>query len=220
VPLPPGIALPKPGSQLVMTALKSLLERPQPGIGASGINFFNAPAAAAVDRRDILILKSMADALARLAGPAFAPAFGGSTNLDDYRWGKLHRIVMNHPLGGQFDLPPAFGALPHPLGATLPGFPTDGAFGVVDASNHDPRAQGANEFMFGNGPVNRFVAEAGVPSVQAESVWPGGTSALPDSPFYVNLLPRYLTNDTVPLLFGTNDLRANLHSVSRFVPAK
>ncbi|MCK7490974.1 MAG: hypothetical protein MZW92_03640 [Comamonadaceae bacterium] len=46
VPLPPGVTLPKPGSQLAMTALKALLERPQPGVGASGINFFNAPAAA------------------------------------------------------------------------------------------------------------------------------------------------------------------------------
>ena len=220
VPLPPGVSLPKPGSQLVMTALKSLLERPQPGIGASGINFFNAPAGSAEDRRDILILKSVADALTRLAGPSFAPAFGGSTNFDDYRWGKLHRIVMNHPLGGQFDLPPAFGLLPHPLGAALPGFPADGGFGAVDASNHEARAQSANEFMFGNGPVNRFVAEAGMPSVHAESVWPGGTSALPNSPFYVNLLPRYLTNDTVPLFFGTNELPGNVYSVSRFVPAK
>jgi penicillin amidase len=220
VPLPPGISMPKPGSQLVMTALRSLVERPQPGVGASGVNFFNVPVASAEDRRDILILKSMADALARLASTAFAPAFGGSTSLDDYRWGKLHRIVMNNPLGGPFDQPPAFGALPHPLGASLPGFPTDGGFGVVDASNHDPRAQAANEFMFGNGPVNRFVAEAGMPSVFAESVWPGGTSALPGNPFYVNLLPRYLTNDTVPLLFGQNDLTRNLYSVSRFVPAK
>ena len=220
VPLPPG-TLPKPGSQLVMTALKSLLERPQPGIGASGINFFNVPAvASAEDRRDILILKSVADALTRLAGPDFALAFAGSTNLDDYRWGKLHRIVMNHPLGGPFDLPPAFGLLPNPLGPSLLGFPTDGGFGAVDASNHDPRAQSSNGFMFGNGPVNRFVAEAGMPNVYAESVWPGGTSALPNSPFYVNLLPRYLTNDTVPLLIGQNDLQRNLYSVSRFVPAK
>jgi penicillin amidase len=204
-----------------MTALKSLLERPQPGVGASGINFFNVPAvASAEDRRDILILKSMADALTRLAGPDFGPAFGGSTNLDDYRWGKLHRIVMNHPLGGPFDLPPAFGLLPNPLGPTLLGFPTDGGFGSVDAANHDPRGQSWNAFMFGNGPVNRFVAEAGMPSVYSESVWPGGTSALPNSPFYVNLLPRYLTNDTVPLLFGQNELQRNLHSVSRFVPAK
>lgn len=221
VPLPPGVTLPKPGSQLVMTALKALIERPQPGVGASGINFFNVPGVTnAEDRRDIVILKSMADALTRLAGPEFAAAFGGSTNLDDYRWGRLHRIVMDSPLGAPFSVPPAFGMFPNPLGDALPGFPTDGGFGVVDASNHNPRGQSANEFMYGNGPVNRFVAEAGRPSVTAESVWPGGTSAIPGNPFYLNLLPRYLTNDTVPLLFGQNDLRHNLYSVTRFVPAK
>ena len=220
VPLPSGVSLPKPGDQLAMTALKGLLERPQPGIGASGINFFNAPSASAEDRRDILILKSMSDALTRLAGPDFAPAFGNSTNLDDYRWGKLHRIVFGHPLGGQFNIPPAFGALPHPLGDALPGFPTDGGFGTVDASNHDPRAQSYNDFMFSHGPVNRFVGEGSPPSVHAESIWPGGTSAIPGSPFYVNLLPLYLTNDTVPLLFGQNDLQHNLYSVSKFVPGK
>jgi penicillin amidase len=218
-PLPPGVALPKPGSQLVVTALKALLERPEPGIGASGVNFFNAPGATAADRRDILILKSVADTLARLAGPEFAPAFGGSTNLDDYRWGRLHRIVFDHPLGGAFSVPPAFGQVPHPLGGALPGLPTDGGFGAVDASNHDPRAQSANSFMFGSGPVNRFVAEAGSSGVRAESVWPGGTSGLPDSEFYLNLLPRYLSNDTVPLLFGTDELQRQLRSVRRFVPA-
>jgi penicillin amidase len=90
----------------------------------------------------------------------------------------------------------------------------------VDASNHESRAQGVNEFMFRNGPVNRFVAEAGAPGVRAESIWPGGTSAIPGSAFYLNLLPRYLANDTVPLLFGQGDLQHNLHGVTRFVPAK
>jgi penicillin amidase len=88
----------------------------------------------------------------------------------------------------------------------------------VDASNHDARAQGANEFMFGSGPVNRFVAEAGMPVVRAESVWPGGTSGVPGSPFYTNLLPLWLTNDTVPLLLRTSDLQRELYSVSKFVP--
>ena len=202
-----------------MTALKSLLGRPQPGIGASGINFFNAPAASAEDRRDILILKSLADALGRLSGPDFAAAFAGSTNQNDYRWGKLHRIVFEHPLGGPFNVPPAFGAFANPLGDALPGFPVDGGFGVVDASNHDPRAQSVNGFMYGRGPVNRFVAEAGKSGMQAESVWPGGTSGVPGNPFYVDLLPDYLTNDTVPLLFRDQDLKKALYSTSKFVPA-
>jgi penicillin amidase len=221
VPLPPGVTLPKPTSQLAVTAIKGLIERAQPGIGASGINFFNVPGVtSAEDRRDILVLKSIADSLARLAGPEFQLAFGGSLNQNDYRWGKLHRVVFRHPLGGQFSVPTAFGAIPDPLGDALPGFPADGGLGAVDASNHESRAQGVNEFMFPNGPVNRFVAEAGAPGVRAESVWPGGTSGIPGSTFYLNLLPRYLTNDTIPLLFGQGDLQHNLYSVSRFVPAK
>ena len=44
-----------------------------------------------------------ADALDRLAGPAFAAAFKGSTNQDDYRWGRLHRIVFDGlAVGGPF----------------------------------------------------------------------------------------------------------------------
>ena len=141
-------------------------------------------------------------------------------NQNDYRWGKLHRIVFEHPLGGPFNVPPAFGAAPNPLGDALPGFPTDGGSGAADASNHDPRAQSENDFMFDQGPVNRFVAEAGVEGVRAESVWPGGTSGIPGSPFYLNMLPIYLTNDTVPLLFSNGDLQKALYSVSKFVPAK
>ena len=40
------------------------------------------------------------------------------------------------------------------------------------------------------------------------------------TPFYLNLLPVYLTNDTVPLLYGRNELHQHLYSRSRFVPAK
>jgi penicillin amidase len=219
VPLPPSVTLPKPGAQLTMTALKALLERPQPGIGASGINFFNAPANSAEDRRDILILASLADALTRLAGPDFAAAFGGSTDQLSYRWGKLHRIVFEHPLGGPFDVPPAFGAFPDPLGTALPGFPSDGGFGTVDVGNHDPRAQTASDFMFNHGPVNRYVAVGAAAGVSAQSIWPGGTSGVPGSPFYVNMLPYYLTNDTIPLLFQAADLATAVYSIDRFVPS-
>jgi penicillin G amidase len=216
VPLPPGVSLPKPGNDQTMTALKALLERPQPGVGVSGLNFFNVPGVvSAADRRDILVLKSLADGLAQLAGPAFSPAFAGSTTQIDYRWGKLHRIVFKHPLGGAFNVPTV-----NPLGNALPGFPTDGGFGSVDVARFDLRAEGANEFMFTRGPVNRFVAEAGKPVVRAESAWPGGTSGVPGNPFYSNLLSGYLTNDSVPLLIRQGDLHKATSSVSRFVPVK
>ena len=136
----------------------------------------------------------------------------------DYRWGMLHRITFAHPLGSPFSIPPAGGAFPPPLGA-IPGIPTDGGFGAVDASNHDARAQTWTEFTFTNGPVNRFAAKAGALGVRAESVWPGGTSGVLGSPFYVNLLPLWLTNDTIPLLYRNSDLVRETFSVTRFVPA-
>jgi penicillin G amidase len=138
-------------------------------------------------------------ALAKLAGPDFQAAFGGSTDQDDYRWGRLHRVTLDHPLGGPFNIPPAFGAFPPPL-ADLPGIPTDGGFETVDASTHNARADATNEFGFGGGPANRYVAELRAPGdVRAVSSLPGGTSGVPGTPFYVNLLPGWLTNDAFEL---------------------
>jgi penicillin amidase len=213
--------LPTPPSQQAVTALRNLLDSfpVSQGRGASGVDFFPEPAASApADRRDFAILRALSSALDRLAGAAFTPVFAGSPNQMDYRWGKLHRITFAHPLGPPFSIPPAGGAFPPPLGPDIPGIPTDGGFGAVDASNHDARAQSWNSFTFGSGPVNRFAAEAGPPGVRAESVWPGGTSGVLGSPFFFNLLPPWLTNDTIHLLFRTSDLQKSLESVSKFVP--
>ena len=214
--------LPKPASQQAMTALRNLLDRfpIAHGVGASGIDFFAIPGstASAEDRRDQLLLKSLQDAIALLASPAFDAAFHGSTSPEDWRWGKLHRIVFSHPMGGPFSIPPAFGEFPAPL-AGLPGIPTDGGFSVVDASSHDARAASANAFMFSAGPSNRLVVELSRGEAKrAESVWPGGESAVPGSPWYVNLLPLWLTNDTVPLWFRASDVTRDAASIERFVP--
>jgi penicillin amidase len=216
----PIAGMPTPPGQQAVTALRNVLERfpVAQGIGASGVNFFPLPATSApADRRDIVILGALAAGLDRLAGAPFAPVFLNSADQTDYRWGMLHRITFAHPLGSPFSIPPAGGAFPPPLGA-IPGIPTDGGFGAVDASNHDARAQTWTQFTFTNGPVNRFVAKAGEPGVRAESAWPGGTSGVLGSPFYANLLPLWLTNDTIPLLFKTSDLQHDLYSVSKYVP--
>jgi penicillin amidase len=191
--------VPVPDGERSLTALKHLLVTfgQTHGVGASGIDFFAVDGVAdAADRRDVVLLRAVRDALAKLAGPDFQAAFGGSADQDDYRWGRLHRVTLDHPLGGPFNIPPAFGAFPQPL-ADLPGIPTDGGFDTVDAATHDVRADAAGEFGFGGGPANRYVSELRAPGeVHAESSLPGGTSGVPGSPFYVNLLPAWLTNDT------------------------
>ncbi len=189
--------LPVPSDQFALAAMKHLLDTfaSAAGVGASGIDFFAAPGITdPAAGRDYLLLASLRDSLDLLAGPAFAPAFHGSTSLNDYRWGLLHRIVLAHPLGGQFSVPPAFGQFPAPLPG-LAGIPVDGGFETVDAATHDVRAADANGFMFDSGPARRFVADVAPGGTTAVSALPGGTSANPASPFYLNLLRPYLTDD-------------------------
>jgi penicillin amidase len=196
-----AIGIPRPDDDRALGAVKHLLETfaATGGVGASGIDFFQVPGVArAADRRDVLLLGAVREALDKLAGPDFAAAFHGSRDQDDYRWGRLHRLVLDHPLGGPFSVPPGFGRFPQPL-ADLPGIPTDGGMSTVDAASHSARAASATAFTFGGGPANRYVSATGRRGVTAETSLPGGTSALPTSPFYLNLLPLWLTNDTFPL---------------------
>jgi penicillin G amidase len=195
-------ALPKPGDQQALTAMQHLFDAfPEAqGVGASGIDFFGVPGVSdPAAARDYLVLSSVRDALARLASPPFGAAFHQSTNQDDYRWGRLHRLVLAHLLGGDFSVPPAFGQFPAPLPG-LAGIPVDGGFETVDAASHHVRATGADGFTFGSGPARRLVASLAPGQITAASALPGGTSEDPTSPFYVNLLRPYLTDDYYPAL--------------------
>ena len=129
------------------------------GRGVSGVDFVPLRGvASADDRRDVVLLASLSDALVMLASDAFKPAFGGSTDLQDYRWGKLHRIVFASVLGAPFSIPPAGGTFPAPLPG-LAGIPTDGGFETVDAAHVSVRGSTPDDFMFSHGPSRRFVAE-------------------------------------------------------------
>jgi penicillin amidase len=181
-----GLGSVLPGSDQAMTALRHLLETG--GVGASGIVFYAGPVG-----RDTALLGTLRAAVELAASPGFAPAFGGSTNLADYRWGKLHRITFAHPLGGPFSLPPGAGFVD--LGPGLPGVATDGGFSAVDASSHSPRASTVNAFRFGSGPARRFVSEARPNHPKAVQVIPGGESGNPAGPWFGNQLGLWLTND-------------------------
>jgi len=221
-----ALGLPRPGSREAIIALRHLLDSfdQNQGIGASGIDFFPEPATIAdrAVRRDFVILQSLQDSLDLLSGPDFAPAFNGSDDQSTYRWGRLHRIVFDHPFGPPFSIPPS---PDHPftlgLGAeALPGVPVDGGFGVVDASSHSARADSANEFMFGSGPVRRYVGELGRSPGGTDAVTslPGGESGDPFSPLYANLLPSWLTNDAYPVVQRFGELQGIVVERMVFTP--
>ncbi|MDQ6803123.1 MAG: penicillin acylase family protein [Acidobacteriota bacterium] len=196
------ITLPLPPSQQTLSALRFQLENfsTTGGRGSSGLSFFNVPGVDdAATRRDILILKSVADGMTMLASDAFAPAFNKSTNLSDYRWGKIHRVVFAHLMGNLYSPGAPFGQPPLPSLANLPGVATDGGMSTVDVASHNPRANTVNGFMFTNGPNRRYVGEMNRVPIGQSSL-PGGVSGDPRSPFFTNLLMQWLTNDTFPVV--------------------
>jgi len=214
-----GLGVPTPGSGEAIKALRHLMERS--GIGLSTVDFFGwAPLPTAAERRDYVALESLKDALDALAGPDFQAAFKGSTNQEDYKWGRLHRIVFDGlVVGGPFSIPGATPGLP-PSFPDLSGIATDGGFGVVDASSHSARAGSSGAFMFGSGPNRRYVGTPGTApgTIAAETSLPGGISGSLTSPFYANLLRLWLTNDTFPLRQSLVDVMQNLNNTIVFNP--
>jgi penicillin amidase len=214
------VGLPKPPDEQALTALRHLLENfsNNQGVGASGVNFFKVNGVnSATDRRDIVILQSLAAALELLSGPSFQNAFGGSKIMDDYRWGRLHRITFAHVLGEPFSIPSAGGAFPQPL-TNLQGIPTDGGFQTVDAANHGVRAMDENSFTFSRGPSKRSVFVAEEDGMEGRSSLPGGVSGVLGSKYYFNLLPSWLRNQNYKQLFTEEELQDRTVSIENFLP--
>lgn len=217
-----GLSGERPSSELAWRALVNQL-RLFPltkGIAASGLSYFNAPGAPdKAVARDAVLLSSLADALDLLASDSFAPAFANSTDQEDYRWGKLHRIVFRHPLNvSPFNVPPAGGFANQ--GEGLPGVARAGGFNAVDASSHNARANSVNGFMFGSGPARRNVATVAPSGPIAEEIIPGGRSGFFMSPFYTNQLRKWLVNDYLPLNIGEEAAIETSATIQVFAPAQ
>ncbi|MCU0989728.1 MAG: penicillin acylase family protein [Xanthomonadales bacterium] len=203
-----------PPSTLAFNAFKHHLENypTAHGVGASGINFFSAGLAETV-------AGSLQMALDRLASDEFAPAFANSTDVLDYRWGKLHRIVFNHTLNQDpFNVPNGGGFAD--LDPSLPGLSRQGGFEAVDASSHSATANSLNGFMFGSGPSRRFIGVMDPAGVEAQQVIPGGQSGVFYHPNYASQLPLWLVNDYHPMAQDEADAAAVAVRVSTFGPVE
>jgi len=218
-----ALGAPGTGSTDALKALHHLLVgfADHEGEPVAGADFFPEPAALSrPDRRDLALLAALRSALDRLASDAFAPAFGNSTDQDDYLWGRLHRITFDAELP-QFSVPPQNGF--EDLAPDLPGLPRDGGFEVVNASGFSARADGVDSFRFGGGPVRRYVGAAGAgPSplarIEGLDVIPGGSSGIPGDPLYTIQLPTWLTADYHPVEMFEVQAGRDALRVERFAP--
>jgi len=199
-----------PPSDEAMKALRRLLDNysANGGYGSSLINFFIVPGVNdPEDARDIILLESLRAGLDLLASNEMAPAFGNSTDQSDYRWGKLHRIVLNHPTRSpQLSIPPA--GSPQNVSAELRGFARAGGLGVLDASSHSARAQTLDGFMFSSGPARRMISTMLPDGPVVFQVIPGGESGAPGSPQQVDQLALWLVNAYKPLPVSLEQVEA------------
>jgi penicillin amidase len=205
-----------------MVALRHLLDTfpTTRGVGASGLSFFDVPDLELTPEaeRDLIILTSLKEALELAASPAFAPAFAGSTNQNDYRWGKLHRITLSHPLGAAFSIPSGAGFTD--LAPDLPGLSTDGGYDTVDFSQHPPRADSPDGFMYDGGASRRFIGDATPRGIRATEVIAGGESGEPTDPTFGNQLGLWLTNEAHPTLATSRTRPENAASTELFTPGR
>jgi penicillin amidase len=202
-----------PPSSLAYNSFKHLLDTypATGGVGASGINFFSQGLAET-------IAGSLQMALDQLASDEFAPAFANSTDVMDYAWGKLHRIVFNHTFNTDpFNIPNGGGF--SDLAPDLPGLSRQGGYQAVDASSHSATADSLNGFMFGHGPSRRFVGDMSPLDIDAQEVLPGGQSGVFYSPNYSSQLPLWLTNSYHDMALTTEEAADVAVRMTTFGPA-
>jgi penicillin amidase len=117
-----------------------------------------------------------------------------------WAWGRLHGMVLSSDLSGissvfsDYDNPPP----------GEPLFANDGGLFTVDVAN--PRE---GDFVQTAGPTTRFVCEASENGPTCTIMLPGGQSGDIESPHYEDLLPDWLDNVPMPLVFDIEEARAN-----------
>ena len=93
---------------------------------------------------------------------------------------------------------------------------------MPDASSHSARAASSEAFRYGHGPARRYVGQV-VRSplrIDGRTALPGGESGVLGSPYYVNLLGRWLTNDAYGMRHRMKDVQKDAAEKEVFVPAK
>lgn len=179
-----------------------------------------------IERSDEVLLGALARALALLRAPQTSPGVGGfgTTDMNAWLWGLRHLVQLpsivtqyggDDPmlalLSGSFSITPSRLPLAPDLASTdprsgLPGFPRPGDFFAVDAAN--PPFDGDN-FFYTNGPVMRMVIALHPDGrVTGQNVVPGGQSGVTRSDYYADQAALWLGNETLPLSFGPEEVRA------------
>lgn len=147
----------------------------------------------AIETKDVILARSLDSAVAELE-----KQFG--EDMSEWKWGRLHKLTLNHALGGRFNIGP---------------FEVDGAQDTVDNAGFG--LMGGN-FNFGGGPSMRMTVELKPGAIRAENVIPGGQQAKIDAPHYSDQMTLWLQNKAHPMLFSSDEIEKSAESKVTLTP--
>ncbi len=219
-----GVSYRQGTTEAIRGLLRLLDKVPFTGVGVSGLNFFDdtSVSLSAANERDMLLVKSLQQALDLLAGANFANAYANSMNVDDYLWGRVHYVILRSfldgalndteiPGGGVFSIPP------QPAASFPPGKPANGSRFTVDVGNFGMRPASETSLSFGSGPNRRSIVEMGTSGpVTAKNVIPGGEDGVVGRLHYGDQVNLWLSNGYHDTLLKTADVVADAESRSTF----
>jgi penicillin amidase len=115
-----------------------------------------------VETRDEIMLRALGEALTLLA------QFDGSSQPEDWQWGKLHRVAFQH----------FFGTAGIPL-FNIGNIPTPGSRFTVNVGDFSLNANSPDDFVYSEGPSQRFVAILDPAGIRSVNSLPGGDNGNP-----------------------------------------
>ncbi len=146
----------------------------------------------------------------------FAETHYASADMDDWRWGDLHRLTLSSQLpDANLDVPPASETNPDWVG----GYPRHGMTYAVDASNGGWTDL---DFDYGDGPAMRHVTQL-TPGSPPKTMFalPGGITFDRSSPHFRDLLETYyIRNQYFELPFLIATIVEKAETRWRFVPKR
>jgi penicillin amidase len=145
-------------------------------------------------------------ALDALASAWAAVQLGYGPDNANWRWGDAHQMRFRHPLLSS--APPQLAAQ-----MTYPAYPRGGTVDTVNSTGF-----GAESFDVNEGGSFRMVLDVGNWDAARMTNAPG-QSGDPRSPFYQNLLEAWATEQSFPMIYSEDAVRANAVTVIRMIPA-
>ncbi len=115
-----------------------------------------------VETRDEIILRALADGL------LFLEQLFGSSQPQDWLWGRIHRVALQHFFGQAGIQSFNIGNIPAP-----------GSRFCVNPAGYSLNADSADAFVFSGGPSERFVAILDPAGIRSVNILPGGNNGNP-----------------------------------------